>query len=174
MSLPIRSASACALLFQQAAVQPHHYTRMSVPCNLIESISDHTPDPLYKDGFRPGAPANIGETTSLNQDVGLENGEASSLTPSSSTDAAPCVANYSFIMGNHLSKKQRDKVLNLLLQYEDVFAFSIKDLGKCKTMQFSINLSDETPIYQRRHRLSKHEWELVDERCKELHDSGLI
>jgi len=41
-------------------------------------------------------------------------------------------------------------------------------------MQFSIDLIDETPIYQRRHRLSKHEWELVDERCKELHEAGLI
>ncbi len=41
-------------------------------------------------------------------------------------------------------------------------------------MQFSIDLIDETPIYQRRHRLSKHEWELVDERCKELHEAILI
>jgi len=41
-------------------------------------------------------------------------------------------------------------------------------------MQFSINLTDETPIYQRRHRLNKHEWELVDEKCKKLHEAGLI
>jgi hypothetical protein len=50
----------------------------------------------------------------------------------------------------------------------------MKDLGRCKTMQFSINLTNETLIYRRRHRLSKHEWELVDERCKELHEVGLI
>jgi hypothetical protein len=50
----------------------------------------------------------------------------------------------------------------------------MKDLGRCKTMQFSINLTNETSIYRRRHRLSKHEWELVDERCKELHEVGLI
>jgi hypothetical protein len=41
-------------------------------------------------------------------------------------------------------------------------------------MQFSIDLIDETPIYRRRHRLNKHEWELVNERCKELHEVGLI
>ncbi len=41
-------------------------------------------------------------------------------------------------------------------------------------MQFSIDLIDETPVYRKRHRLSKHEWELVDERCKELHEAGLI
>jgi putative transposase len=41
-------------------------------------------------------------------------------------------------------------------------------------MQFSIDLIDETPIYRRRHRLNKHECKLVDERCKELHEAGLI
>ncbi|CAM6125100.1 unnamed protein product [Calypogeia fissa] len=77
-------------------------------------------------------------------------------------------------MGNQLNKKQRDQIINLLLKYEDVFAFSMKDLGKCKVMQFSIELTEEKPIYRRRHRLSKHEWELVDERCKELYEAGLI
>ncbi len=62
----------------------------------------------------------------------------------------------------------------MLIKYENVFTFSMKDLGRCKTMQFSIDLIDETPIYWRTHRLSKHEWELVDERCKELHEIGLI
>jgi hypothetical protein len=50
----------------------------------------------------------------------------------------------------------------------------MKDLGKCKTMKFSINLTNETPIYRRRHRLNKHEWQLIDEKSKELHEVGLI
>jgi hypothetical protein len=50
----------------------------------------------------------------------------------------------------------------------------MKDLSRCKTMQFSIDLIDETPVYRRKHRLSKHEWELVDERCKKLHEVGPI
>jgi hypothetical protein len=50
----------------------------------------------------------------------------------------------------------------------------MKDLGRCKTMKFSIDLTNETPVYRRRHRLSKHEWELINERCKELHEVGLI
>jgi hypothetical protein len=41
-------------------------------------------------------------------------------------------------------------------------------------MKLFIDLTDETPIYRRRHRLNKHEWELVDERCKEFHEVGLI
>jgi hypothetical protein len=98
-------------------------------------------------------------------------------TPGSSntlSNSIPCVSNYLFVMGNQLTKKERDQVTNLLIKYENVFAFSMKDLGRCKTMQFSIDLTDETPIYRRRHRLSKHEWELVDERCKEFHEASLI
>ncbi len=41
-------------------------------------------------------------------------------------------------------------------------------------MQIFINLIDETPVYPKRQRLNKHEWELVDERCKKLHEAGLI
>ncbi len=77
-------------------------------------------------------------------------------------------------MGNQFTKKEKDQVTYLLIKYENVFAFSMKDLGRCKTMKFSIDVIDETPIYRRRHRLSKHEWELVDERCKELHEASLI
>jgi len=50
----------------------------------------------------------------------------------------------------------------------------MKDLGRCKTVYFSIDLIDETPIYWKRHKLSKHKWELVDERCKELHEASFI
>jgi hypothetical protein len=77
-------------------------------------------------------------------------------------------------MGNQLTKKEGHQVTDLLRKYENVFAFSMKDLGRCKTMQFFIYLIDETPIYRRRHRLSRYEWEFVDERCKELHEVGLI
>jgi hypothetical protein len=77
-------------------------------------------------------------------------------------------------MGNQLTNKERDQVKDLLIKYENVFTFSMKDLSRCKTMQFSINLIDKIPVYRRRHRLSKHEWELIDERCKELHEASLI
>jgi hypothetical protein len=77
-------------------------------------------------------------------------------------------------MGNQFTKKERDHVTDLLIKYENVFTFSMKDLGRCKTIQFFIDLVDETPIYRKRHRLSKHEWELVDQRCKEFHEVGFI
>jgi hypothetical protein len=60
-------------------------------------------------------------------------------------------------MGNQLAKKERNKITDLLIKYENVYVFSMKDLGMCKTMEFSIDLTDETPIYRKRHRLSKHD-----------------
>ncbi len=124
----------------------------------------------------PGSASASGETiTTFYESTQLDSKEPN--TPSSSntlSNSIPCVSNYPFIMGIQLTKKERDQVTNLLIKYENVFAFSMKDLGRCKTMQFSIDLTDETPVYRRKHRLSKHEWELVDERCKELHEAGLI
>jgi hypothetical protein len=77
-------------------------------------------------------------------------------------------------MGNQLTKKERDQVTYLLMKYENVFTFSMKDLSRCKTMKFFIDLTNDTPFYRKKHKLSKHEWELVEERCKKLHEAGFI
>jgi hypothetical protein len=37
-------------------------------------------------------------------------------------------------MGNQLTKKEKDQVTDLLIKYENVFAFSMKDIGRRKTM----------------------------------------
>jgi hypothetical protein len=136
-----------------------------VPCNLTQVVSNTL-----------GGTSTSGETiTTFYESMQLDSGEPN--TPGFSntfSNSIPCVSNYLFVMGNQLTKKERDQVTNLLIKYENVFAFSMKDLGRCKTMQFSIDLTYEIPIYRRRHRLKKHEWELVDERCKELHEVGLI
>jgi hypothetical protein len=105
----------------------------------------------------------------------LDSGKPNALGFSNTlSNSIPCVSNYPFVMGNQFTKKERHQVIDLLIKYENVFTFLMKDLGRCKTMQFYIDLTDETPVYRRRHRLSKHEWELVDERCKELHEVVLI
>jgi len=97
----------------------------------------------------PGGTSASGETiTTFYESTQLDNGEPN--TPGSSntlSNSIPCVSNYPFIMGNQLTKKEKDQVTNLLIKYENVFAFSMKDLGRCKTMQFSIDLTYETPVY---------------------------
>jgi hypothetical protein len=124
----------------------------------------------------PGGTLASGEIiTTFYESTQLDNGEPNTLGSSNTlSNSIPCVSNYPFVMGNQLTKKEKDQIKNLLIKYENVFAFLMKDLGRCKTMQFSVDLTDETLVYQRRHRLNKHEWELVDEICKELHEAGLI
>jgi hypothetical protein len=65
----------------------------------------------------------------------LDSGEPN-IPGSSNTlsNSIPCVSNYPFVMGNQLTKKERDQVTGLLIKYENVFAFSMKDLSRCKTM----------------------------------------
>jgi len=63
------------------------------------------------------------------------------------SNSIPCVSNYPFIMRNQLTKKERNQVPDLLIKYENVFAFSMKDLSRCKTMQFFIDLTNETSVY---------------------------
>jgi hypothetical protein len=133
--------------------------REEVPCNLTQVVFDS----------HGGTSASGKTITTFYEYAQLDNGEPN--TPCSSntlSNSIPCVSKYPFIMGNQLTKKERDQVTNLLIKYENVFAFSMKDLGRCKTMQLSVDHTNETPIYRRKHRLSKHEWELVNERCKEL------
>jgi hypothetical protein len=124
----------------------------------------------------PGGTSTFRETiTTFYESAQLDSGEPNTLGFSNTLpNSIRCVSNYPFIMGNQLTKKERVQVTDLLIKYENVFAFSMKDLGRCKTMQFSIDLINETLVYRRKLKLSKHEWELVDERCKELHEVGLI
>ncbi len=114
-----------------------------VPCNLIQIMSNTS-----------GGTSTSGEIiTTFYESTQLDNGEPN--TPgSSNTLSTP----FHVFPTTQLTKKQKDQVTNLLIKYENVFAFSMKDLGRCKTMQFSIDLTNETPVYRKRHRLSKHEW----------------
>ncbi len=90
-----------------------------------------------------------GETiTTFYESAQFDNGELNTSSFSNTLfNSIPCVCNYPFFMGNQLTKKERDQVTNLLIKYENVLAFSMKDLGRCKTMQLCIDLIDETPIY---------------------------
>jgi hypothetical protein len=109
-----------------------------VPHNLTQVVFD-----------TPGRTSTSGETiTTFYESTQLDSGEPN--TPGSSntlSNSIPCVSNYPFVMGNQLIKKERDQVIDLLIKYENVFAFSMKDLSRCKTMQLSIDLTNETPIY---------------------------
>jgi len=96
-----------------------------VPCNLTQVVSD-----------TPRGTSASGKTITTSYEFAqLDSGEPN--TPGFSntlSNSIPCVSNYPFIIGNQLTKKEKDQVTDLLIKYENVFAFSMKDLNRCKTM----------------------------------------
>jgi len=85
-----------------------------VPCNLIQVVSNTL----------GGTSASRETITTFYESSQLDSGEPN--TPSSShtfSNSIQCVSNYPFVMGNQLTKKERDQVTNLLIKYENVFAF---------------------------------------------------
>ncbi len=94
-----------------------------VPCNLAQIVSDTL-----------GNTSTSGETiTTFYKFAQLDSGEPNTLSSLNKlSNSIPCVFNYPFVMGNQLTKKERDQVIDLLIKYENVFAFSMKDLGRSK------------------------------------------
>jgi hypothetical protein len=96
-----------------------------VPCNLTQVLSN-----------TPRGTSTSRETiTTFYESTQLDSGEPN--TPGSSNtlfNSIPCVSNYPFVMGNQLTKKEKVQATNLLIKYENVFALSMKDLSRCKTI----------------------------------------
>ncbi len=88
----------------------------------------------------PGGTSTSGETiTTFYEFAQLDSGKPN--TPSylnTFSNSIPCVSNYPFVMGNQLTKKEKNQVTNLLIKYENVFAFSMKDLMSQPHFQGSV------------------------------------
>jgi len=96
-----------------------------VPCNSTQVVFD-----------TPGGTSASGEIiTTFYESTQLDSGEPNTLNSSNTlSNSIPCVSNYPFVMGNQLTKKEKDWVIDLLIKYENVFAFSMKNSSRCKTM----------------------------------------
>jgi hypothetical protein len=96
-----------------------------VSCYLTQVVSN-----------TPRGTSTSGKTiTTFYESAQLDNDKPNTLGSSNTLpNSIPCVSNYPFIMGNQLTKKERDQAINLLIKYKNVFTFSMKDLGRCKTM----------------------------------------
>jgi hypothetical protein len=103
-----------------------------VPCNLTQVVSN-----------TPGGTSAFGETiTTFYESTQLDSGKPNTLgSLNTLSNSIPCISNYPFIMGNQLTKEESDYVIDLLIKYVNVFAFSMKDLSRCKTMQFFIDFT---------------------------------
>jgi len=76
--------------------------------------------------------------------------------------------------GEQLSPEDRDRIEQVVEEHRRCFAFTIADLGRHRTYKMSIPLTDETPIFRPRHRLSPYEWEIVDRKSEELVSHGMV
>jgi hypothetical protein len=71
-----------------------------VPCNLTQVVFD-----------THGGTSASGETiTTFYESMQLDN-------ESTLSNSIPCASNYPFVMGNQLTKKERDQVMDLLIKY---------------------------------------------------------
>jgi hypothetical protein len=77
-------------------------------------------------------------------------------------------------VGAQLSEEEGSHVAAVVERNRDVFAFSLEEIGEFKLFEVELKLKSEQPIFERRRRHSIREWELVDERCKELEAAGII
>jgi hypothetical protein len=77
-------------------------------------------------------------------------------------------------VGAQLTKEEGSYVSAVVERNRDVFAFSLEEIGEFKLFEVELKLRTEQPIFERRRRHSVREWELVDERCKELEAAGII
>jgi hypothetical protein len=61
----------------------------------------------------------------------------------------------------HLAPEDVNKLNDLLVKWENVFSKNDKDLGRTSLVKHQINLTDETPIKQRHHRIPPGMYEEV-------------
>ena len=62
----------------------------------------------------------------------------------------------------------------LVTDYTNHFAFGMHDLGRHSTHQMRVDLTNDSPEFQPRHRLSRVEWDIIDSKVEELAKYGLI
>jgi hypothetical protein len=77
-------------------------------------------------------------------------------------------------VGEQLTESDRGHVAAVVEKNRDVFAFGLKEIGQFKLFEVELKLKSEQPIFERRRKHSAREWELVDERCRELEAAGII
>jgi hypothetical protein len=77
-------------------------------------------------------------------------------------------------VGAELTKEEGAYVSAIVERNRGVFAFSLEKIGEFKLFEAELKLKSEQPIFERRRRHSVRDWDLVDERCRELEATEII
>lgn len=73
-----------------------------------------------------------------------------------------------------LDEQYVSKLVELLNDYRDCFAFSIKELGCCNTSEMDIKLQDVAPVVYRPYRMAHAERAIVRDMIQELEEAGIV
>lgn len=75
---------------------------------------------------------------------------------------------------SHVDFDYAVKLTQMLNDFRDCFAFSVKELGCITKNEMNINLNDTTPVVYRPYRLSHSERKVVRDMVEELVDAGIV
>ena len=78
------------------------------------------------------------------------------------------------LSSSDLTLEQKKKLENLLLEYRDVFANSIEELGRTSIMKHKIDTGDSRPIRQRPYRVSPKNKEEINNQVNNMLEQGII
>jgi hypothetical protein len=108
------------------------------------------------------------------QTKGAGNGSEAKPQPQEAVKVGGGPSGEGWKVGAQLTKEEGSSVAAVVERNRDVFAFSLEEIGEFKLLEVELKLKSEQPIFERRRRHSIREWELVDERCRELEAAGII
>ena len=72
------------------------------------------------------------------------------------------------------SEKQQQSVINLLMEYQHLFAMNLSELGKTSLVQHDIKLDNSTAFKEHYQRIPLHQQEEVEKHLQEMMEIGAI
>ena len=79
-----------------------------------------------------------------------------------------------FNLGRCLQEQEQIRVLTMLEDNVDRFAFSMEDIEPFKGEPMQLELNSDKPIFRPPHKLGQVEWDFVEGQCEKLERLGFI
>ena len=79
-----------------------------------------------------------------------------------------------FNLGSCLQTQEQIRVLTMLENNVDRFAFSMEDIEPFKGEPMQLELNSDKPIFRPPHKLGQVEWDFVEGQCEKLERLGFI
>ena len=78
------------------------------------------------------------------------------------------------LTSSSLSENDKSRLIDLLIEYRDVFVNSDLDLGRAHRFTHKIDTGDNAPFRQRPYRIPQSQLEMVDKNIEEMLNKGII